>query len=751
MNSADRAIAEEQPYITTLYERLDDLRVLVTERLTQQFRSRSSTPREVWERDTFVSRDVDRLARLDAVEPGLCFGRLDMADHGRRYIGRVALADEDYEPLLIDWRAPAAAPFYRATPANPGDVARRRHIRTTRRQVVAVDDEVLGLDLDDAGEIHLSGEAALLASLERSRTGRMGDIVATIQAEQDKIIRSALNGVLVVSGGPGTGKTVAALHRAAYLLYTHRDRLADRGVLVIGPNTTFLRYIEQVLPSLGETGVVLTTLGAMVPGMHATADAPDDVAAVKGDPRMGDVIAAAIRSRQQVPEQYVDVTVDGTTLRLGRSECHDARSKARRSRRPHNQARAVFEREILTVLARRRAKADDDVLDDEDLPEARSALAAEATVAKVLDALWPVLTPQQLLADLFSSPSRIATAASQLSGAERAALSNPEQRLHEWTLPDVPLLDEAAELLGDAPEDDATLRAAAAQRAADEAYAADLLDHLELDMPVDAAAVAERYRGRDGRSSTAERAASDRSWAYGHVVVDEAQELSPMAWRMVVRRCPSKSMTLVGDVAQTGAAAGATSWAETLEPHVPGRWRHEELTVNYRTPAEIMRVGAAVLHAIDPSLQPPTSVRSGGIEPAVTLVQDVSSALLEIVSSEIDRVGDGRLAVLVPAGLADSVRESLRDLGTRVATDTTPAALDATAVVLTVRQAKGLEFDSVIVVEPDAIIGDSAHGLRDLYVAITRATKRLHIVHAQPLPPALVIKINGNLLHPEQQ
>ncbi|HEX6196813.1 MAG TPA: ATP-binding domain-containing protein [Jiangellaceae bacterium] len=733
MNAADRAIAEEQPYITSLYERLDELRARVTERLTSQLRSRGSTHREVWERDAFVARDVDRLARLDAVEPGLCFGRLDMVDHTRHYIGRVALSDEDYEPLLVDWRAPAAAPFYRATPANPGDVARRRHIRTSRRRVLAVDDEVLGSGLDDAGEVHLSGEAALLASLERSRTGRMGDIVATIQAEQDKVIRSPLNGVLVVSGGPGTGKTVAALHRAAYLLYTHRDRLEDRGVLVIGPNATFLRYIEQVLPSLGETGVVLTTLGSMVSGVHATVDAPEHVAVVKGDARMADVIANAVRDRQQVPDEFVDVTIDGTTLRLARSVCVDARAKARRSRRAHNAARPVFEREILTVLANDRAAAEGEVLDDEDLPEARDALAAEEPVAKVLDTLWPVLTPQQLLTDLFTTPGRIADAASHLPGEFRAALVNHDQRLDEWTLSDVPLLDEAAELLGDAPGDDAALRMAAAQRAAEEAYATDLLEHLDLGIPVDAAAVAERYRGPTGRSSTAERAAADRNWAYGHVIVDEAQELSPMAWRMVVRRCPTKSMTLVGDVAQTGAAAGATSWAEAIEPHVPGRWRHEELTINYRTPAEIMAPAAGVLERIDPALKPPHSVRKTGTSPwakhAPTLAE-----LAPLVRDEIDQTGDGKLAVIVPPERAAEITSSLLQSGCPVASGADPKALDSPATVLTVTQAKGLEFDSVIVVEPAEIVAGSAWGWRHLYVALTRATARLGIVYTADNP-----------------
>ena len=337
-----------------LYAALDRLRDRTAERLAELFRQRGGTHQAVWEREAFVSRDVDRLARLSAVEPGLCFGRLDLQDRSRMYIGRIALADDDYEPLLVDWRAPAAAPFYRATAANPGDVTRRRHIRTSRRRVTAVDDEILGAG-GDVDQATLTGEAALLASLEAHRTGRMSDIVATIQAEQDRVIRSDVNGVLVVQGGPGTGKTVAALHRAAYLLYTHRDRLAERGVLVIGPNPTFLRYIEEVLPSLGETGVVFSAVGGLYPDVLTTTEDTEEAAAVKGDLRMADVLATAVRNHQRVPDDAIDLTVDGVTVRLDRQTCVDARTRARRSRRPHNRARPVFVQEVLTALAGRYA------------------------------------------------------------------------------------------------------------------------------------------------------------------------------------------------------------------------------------------------------------------------------------------------------------------------------------------------------------------------------------------------------------
>ncbi|HEX6235356.1 MAG TPA: ATP-binding domain-containing protein [Jiangellaceae bacterium] len=712
----EQAAAEEQPYISYLYERLDLLRERTTARLRDLYLQRGGTHQAIWERDAFVARDLERLERLAAVEPGLCFGRLDLVDSTRQYIGRMALSDDDYEQLLIDWRAPAAAPFYRATAANPGDVTRRRHIQTSRRRVLSVDDEVFGPGAPGAdGAGTLSGEAALLASLRAPRTGRMHDIVATIQAEQDRIIRSDLRGILVVQGGPGTGKTVAALHRAAYLLYTHRDRLADQGVLIIGPNPTFLRYIEQVLPSLGETGVVLTSLGSMYPDVVATGSEPGEDLAAKGDLHMVDVLKQAVRARQRVPRDGFEVSLDGRTLWLPPDTCSAARTKARRSRRPHNQARAVFVREMLTALAEHYGGrlGYGESLSDDDIAGIRSDLAGEPAVQKALDELWPTLTPQELVADVLDDPGRIT-----------------------WTIADVPLLDEAAELLGpaDTAPDAAALRAEA-QRQADIEYARELLENLDLTMPIDPALVAERYHGPARRASTAERAVADRSWAFGHVIVDEAQELSPMAWRMVMRRCPARSMTLVGDLAQAGSPAAPSSWAEALDPHVQGRWRVEELAVNYRTPTEIMDLAAGVLQQIDPSLSLPRSVRSTGTEPWTTKVADVNAELPGLVAAELPAIGDGRLAVIVPAGRADEVLAALRGAGIDAAPGFEPAALDSPAAVLTVTQAKGLEFDSVIVVEPAELVSTSPSGLRDLYVAITRATARLGIVHTSDLAP----------------
>jgi DNA helicase IV len=724
----DRAIAEEQPYITRLYAQLDALRERTATRLAEIYQQEGWDEQSIWERDVFAARDLQRLQRLNGVDRGLCFGRLDFGAGGdgtARYIGRIGLSDDEYDQMLVDWRAPAAEPFYRATAADPGDVVRRRHIQVKRREVIGVDDEVFDAGVTGDSAATLSGEAALLASLAEARTGRMSDIVATIQAEQDRVIRSDARGILVVQGAPGTGKTVAALHRAAYLLYTHRDRLANSGVLVLGPNPTFLRYIDEVLPSLGETGVVLSTVADLYPGIEVTGEEPDDVARAKGMESMAGELAAAVKRLQRSPRQAIPIVVDDVMLTLEPSVIRDARSRARRSRRPHNAARPVFTREILTDLARQYTRQIGE-LDDDDLAEARFELSGDDDVQVVLDQLWPVMTPEKFLRRVFSSDH----------GAPWY------RRNGEWTSADVPLLDEAAVLLGNAPDDAALAaeRRQEAERRAEAEFARDLLSELELAIPVDADEVAERYRGVSQARPVNERAAGDREWAFGHVIVDEAQELSPMAWRMVMRRVPSKSLTVVGDIAQTGAADGARSWASVFDRIAGERWRQETLTINYRTPSEVMDVGAAVLRAIDPALEPPRSVRSTGVQPwAMRAARErVMEELADAVSAELKLVHDGSVAVIVPPGRDAAVRSELVELLPSASVGTgDPSGLDADVSVLTVRQAKGLEFDAVIVLEPSTIVSESSRGLTDLYVAVTRPTQRLGVVYTGELPDAL--------------
>ena len=348
----------EQGYVSMLYGRLDDMRKRASDRLAQVLKQSGGTHQARTEREAFSAMYLQQISQFDAAEHGLCFGRLDFHEGKRFYIGRIGIHDDsdDYEQLLMDWRADAARPFYLATAASPAGVRRRRHIKTRGRTVVSLDDEILDLAAADPGKHEgLTGESALLAALGASRTGRMRDIVETIQAEQDWIIRSELAGVLVVQGGPGTGKTAVALHRAAYLLYTYRRQLLKRGVLVVGPNATFLRYIDQVLPSLGETSVLLSTVADLFPGISAQGSDPPETAEIKGRLAMTDVIAAAVRNRQRVPDRPVEVLIDRETLRLTPSVAVKARERARRSRRPHNQARQVFARELADALTRQLA------------------------------------------------------------------------------------------------------------------------------------------------------------------------------------------------------------------------------------------------------------------------------------------------------------------------------------------------------------------------------------------------------------
>jgi DNA helicase IV len=762
---------QEQAYVTMLYQRLDRLREHTRRQLERALPADGGGHfQQRLDRDALVARHADRLAQLHAAEDGLCFGRLDLGDGSRLYIGRIGLLDDDREPLLVDWRAPAAQPFYRATPAAPAGVVRRRHLRTRARRVIDIEDDVLDLDaLSDAEREGLNGEAALLAALGASRTGRMTDIVATIQAEQDRVIRADLPGILVVQGGPGTGKTAVALHRAAYLLYTHRDRLARRGVLVVGPNPTFLRYIEQVLPSLGETDVLLATVEELYPGVAATGREPAEVATVKGDPRMAEVLDAAVRDRRVLPEDPVEIVVDVAPLRLDPETCARASALALASGRRHNQARVIFVREVATALARQvaeRLEADlaaievdesvfgpdeqlDDgpLLDEDQLADLRAELLAEPEVRAALDRLWPELTPQGLLADLFQDQQRLAALDSELTAAERALLLRPEGA--GWTPADIPLLDEAAVLLG--TEDTAARRAEARQaerQARELAYARGVLEVATIGDAaryapdtnrLDPAVLAGRWRDPEAAGTIAERARQDRAWTFGHVIVDEAQELSAMAWRMLLRRCPTRSMTVVGDVAQTGAPWGAGSWARSLDPHAPGRWRVAELTVNYRTPAEIMAVAADVLAAVDPELEPPRSVREAGTAPWRLHVDaaDLPARLPEVVAGEREAIGDGKLAVVVPAARAAELGRPLVAALPAATAAQGPAVLDAPVAVLTVTQVKGLEFDAVVVVEPAEILGGSPRGGNDLYVALTRTTKRLGVVHSGPLPAVL--------------
>ncbi|HEX5493856.1 MAG TPA: RNA polymerase recycling motor ATPase HelR [Mycobacteriales bacterium] len=709
----EEELRSERSYLAGLYSRLDAERARVKGEYDAALRGNGGT---LMERDVEVRALAKEMKRLDVADDGLCFGRLDALSGEHSYIGRIGLFDDEnnYEPVLQDWRAPASRAFYVATAATPQNMRRRRQFHTRGRRVVDFTDEVLGRP--GRGE---RGDAALLAAVNAPRGDGMRDIVATIQAEQDEIIRLDHPGVLVIEGGPGTGKTVVALHRVAYLLYTQRERMEHHGVLVVGPNPAFLHHIGRVLPSLGESDVVFMTTGDLVPGLHVTAEDTPEVARLKGSPKILDVLAAAIADRQRLPADPLPIDLGDVTVRIDVATAEWARDEARASGLPHNEARAVFAEIVTWVLTERAIgrigrgwlTRSDRAAWENLRADLLSELAADDRFTAALDELWPVLTPETLLAPLYMSSERLRAA-----GADQS-LSRPDG--DAWTVSDMPLLDELVDLLGrDRPADQTAER----ERNDEAAYAAGVLDilvdrrdsmddedHLFATDLLYAEDLADRFVERDTRE-LAERAAADRDWTYRHVVIDEAQELSEMDWRALMRRCPSRSFTVVGDLAQRRSAAGATSWDTMLEPYVPGRWVYRPLTVNYRTPAEIMTVAAALLAEFAPGVRPPESVRACGVQPWSRRVteDELPAAIEEFVRDEAAR--EGTSVVIGPPGVPGTVVAS---------------------------QTKGLEFDAVLVVEPERILAYGPRGAAELYVALTRATQRLGVLHRGPLPQAL--------------
>ncbi|MDO5077941.1 UvrD-helicase domain-containing protein [Corynebacterium sp.] len=726
---ATTEIAAEQKYVHSLFARLDAEVQRSHERLAAvMLRVDRANP----DAEALVEREAEyhalnaKLDRLNLAQLGLVFGRIDVAadevenpvpgrpDLDRRYIGRMGLdaREDNYRTLLLDWRAPMARPFYLATTLHPEGVETRRHIRTKGRLVVGVDDEHLGGHTTVVERADVSSESALFRALEAARTGFMSDIVETIQREQDEIIRDTTRGVMVVEGGPGTGKTAVALHRVAYLLYTWREQLAKTGVLIIGPNATFLDYISRVLPELGETGVVLSTIGELYPGVRGVAEESLLTREIKGSEEMAHILNQAVKAYQTLPEQPIELRVDGIALRIDAAMVKKSRTRARRARQPHNRARAVFREHMLEQLANQLADtigADPlgggNLLSGGDVAQLHEDLAEEAQIRAALDSFWPHLEPRQVLTELLESPARIEVAAAEYDEETKAALLRESGA--PWAPSDAALLDELAVLIGVADPQEAQAEAdrqwqeqvAEAQGALDiltGSASQDLDDGFDAEIlmahdVIDAETLAARQRTRDVRS-TAERAQADHTWAYGHVVVDEAQELSPMEWRMVMRRCPSRWMTIVGDTAQTSSPAGVDSWADTLAPYVKQRFRRHQLTVNYRTPVEIMEVALNLLPTVAPDQQPSTSIRR--TNRAVNFLDEHASA--EQIAATLKAAEPDRLTHIINATNVSDV--------------------------------KGLEYDHVIVEHPANIVDRSPQGWQDLYVALTRATQSLTVI-----------------------
>ena len=721
-------LAAEQAHVDRAYERLDQLRSDAEQRLRSVLdQGRGGTHQFREERDVIVRTSLARIDQLDIGDQALCFGRIDRfgEDGGVEdfHIGRLGISGEDLEPLVVDWRAPVAEPFYRATGREPMGLVLRRHLAADGRHIVGIEDERFGAATANGGrpgqangtasaltdDLEVGGPGALLAAVEGARTGHMRDIVATIQREQDEIIRSPLPGVLVVQGGPGTGKTAVALHRAAYLLYTHRFPLERQGVLVIGPNPLFLRYIEHVLPSLGESGVTLSTISGLVHGLQPRAEEPAEVARLKGEARMAKVVARAVRTRQRPLRRTAEIPYGAGVLRLTPDASAQAIAAARRRPGTHNARRRFVEQLVIRRLADDHlrtlglhgigtpASGNGAGVDPEeegfDLAEFAGQIRRQPELAEALDRMWPRLSAEELLHDLFGAPALLAEAGRGiLSRAEQAALVRPRRGSLEdipWSVADVALVDEARVLLGS------------------------------------------RRAPRPG-------APDDEPRTYGHIVVDEAQDLSPMQLRMVARRSLSGSITVVGDIAQATGPWAASGWDE-VTAHLPaGRApRLVELTVSYRTPAEVVAVAGRVLARAVPGMAPPTAVRRTGAEPRLVDAGEALAGTVAAVAGQlVAEVAPGTVAVLAPGSLVADISLALDRAGQR-ASDPRLEGLGAPLTLLPVDMANGLEFDAVVVVEPAAVVAQSPQGLRALYVALTRPTRRLAVVHSQALPEPL--------------
>ena len=693
------AVAEEQAFVDAAYAQLEAFTAHVRERMDQIGRGPGTgTAQDLLEKQALFDNLSQQLAAATAARTRLCFGRVDHADGRVQHIGRIGLRDDEGEPVLIDWRAPTAAGFYQATTVEPMGLRRRRRIISRDRIVTHIEDE------DLADPTALATDAAARA-VESPRDGRMGDIIATIAADQDRIVRSPMNQVTVVQGGPGTGKTVVALHRAAWLLYTHRERLAKDGVLVIGPSSAFLRYIDQVLPSLGETDVVLLTPGQLYPAVSTSLPDAPEAAAVKGDLVMVRVIANAVRARIRVPERDVVIRLDdGTSVRVTAAQLAEARRSVPRNGTFHAN-REPFLRRVLDHLTRDRARRKgDDPGDPEVRQEILADLVDDSAVRRTLNLMWLPTTPERVVTRLLSDPDALAAAADGLltPAQQRAILRDPDA---PWTIDDVPLLDEAAERLGTfVPPPRTSARAEE--------------DYAELSS-------VDPYAAVRPTTTVAERAMEDRGWVYGHVVVDEAQELSRMAWHALARRCSRRSMTVVGDLQQTTHPAGARDWDEALA-WAGDRVALHTLTVTYRITRQTAATATELL------------TRAGGTAPDLHPIRDgeptehLACRIDELAALVLAHPGleSGRVGVIVPDACATDLMTTLGAADPRFGVG--DDAIDSPIAVLTARDTKGLEFDHVFVVQPPLIAAQTARG-SDIYVACTRATQTLHLVTLQDL------------------
>ena len=698
------AIAQEQKAVDAAYARRDELLTQANQQLAD-IRA---------DDEVGVARlaSVRRWrAELEHAERGLVFGRLDSLDGSTRRLGRIGLPDpvEDNEPLVLDWRARAARAFYTATPLDPQGYARRRHIRLDGRDVIRVDDEPLDPSLPGTD---LVGEGALLAALSARRTGTMGTAIATLQREQDDIVRAPANQPLVVQGGPGTGKTVVALHRVAYLLFDQPE-LARQGVLVIGPSRRFLDYIAQVLPALGETSVVAMTLDTLIPGVETRLPETREVAEIKGRDAWQPALTAYVRSLRPQPAPLTvaidgeQVTVDGDRVQraidasAGR-DYHAARRRFIDTMHDaltdgvialHDQLVASMEEgfeDILAGVDAGLARADnrgvllgvsggevDGSLTDADIERLRTRIADDTVVAGALEKFWPTLDAETTLSRLLGDCGLLTHFMPWLTDGERnQVLRAPDLDTKGQVAPsDLPLLDAIADALGEA------------------------------------------HGSNDAQGEfVAHRAADRRDWVYGHVVIDEAQELSAMQWHMVGRRVPSRSVTAVGDIDQAETPHRHTTWEQAVSVAFGDRWRRADLTICYRTPREVMALTPPVLKAAGSHNHPPRAMRDSGYQPwEVSATEEVLIATTARLAAELtERWAGGTVGVIAPSDRLTALRSELPALP-----------------VLAATEAKGLEWDATLVVDPGGICREP-RGWNGLYVALTRCTQELGQVLLAP-------------------
>lgn len=666
-----------------MYARLD---ADVSESLSAHARAMAAPvegPEELYARDLDVSRLADNIRQLRAAERSLCFGRIDGVQQGESlYVGRIGLRTEAGEPLLVDWRAVAARPFYSATMVSPLGLRRRRHLRLDDRKAVDVSDEILDGTAPTVEDV--VGDDPLVSALSGARTGRMREAAGTLQREQDEIVRSPHRGIIVVDGGPGTGKTIVALHRAAYVLYTFPS-IAGRGVLVFGPNRRFLTYISDVLPSLGENDVQLATMPDLI-GVEATKTEPDQLARIKGSAKFAEGLERWVQAREPHGVPLELQTAHGTVV-LDSDLVDAARRNALQGGIGHNRARrrftervvddvvneleqqtekelSDFEAEIKDVLGidldrmfagdiRPSSSDEVDVSADGldiDWDRIREELLNDPGIDRIVARVWPRLRAEDAVRGLLTDRAALAHALPAVPEQDLTRMVGLDQT--GWSSADLALLDEARALVDGSPET-----------------------------------------------------------MYGHIVIDEAQQLSEMQWRMLMRRCPQRSMTIVGDLAQAGPTTAIRTWADALEPFVDERFAHHTLTVNYRTTAEILQATEPLLARIAPQQRLSRSIRHGEHPTVITVAEeDIASVINELITHARETCPGELIGVVTTAQRSATLDDEINETGA-----TTIAAPDA----------RGLEFDTVIIIDPDGIQAANEAGLRDLYVAQTRATKRL--------------------------